>query len=56
VATKTHSSAPVPFMIFDNTDISFNPQSAYDEMSAQNGLFIDPGHELMEFFITGKLP
>ncbi|MDR1615882.1 MAG: cofactor-independent phosphoglycerate mutase [Syntrophomonadaceae bacterium] len=55
VATKTHSSAPVPFMIFDNTNVSFNPGSVYDEVSVRDGLFIDPGCELMEFFITGKL-
>jgi len=53
---KTHSSEPVPFVIFSSEDAGKTPKKErfFDEISAQKaGLFIDRGHELLEKFIEG---
>jgi 2,3-bisphosphoglycerate-independent phosphoglycerate mutase len=56
IRLKTHSSEPVPFLIFSSTDRR-NPLKegqSFDEISgSKSGLFIEKGHELMEKFISG---
>jgi 2,3-bisphosphoglycerate-independent phosphoglycerate mutase len=55
VHLKTHTSAPVPFMIFEK-DKAYAPDPArrYDESTAAaTGVLIAPGHELMGKFIAG---
>jgi 2,3-bisphosphoglycerate-independent phosphoglycerate mutase len=56
LALRTHTSDPVPFLIFD----SIKPLAAklpYDEESAQEtGLFIAEGYTLMDYFLTGGMP
>ena len=56
IVLKTHSSEPVPFVIFSSEDRKKPTQegSFFDETSAQKtGCFLDRGHELMEKFIRG---
>jgi 2,3-bisphosphoglycerate-independent phosphoglycerate mutase len=53
---KTHSSEPVPFVIFSSEDEGRAPKAArfFDEPSAgKAGLVLERGHELMERFIRG---
>jgi 2,3-bisphosphoglycerate-independent phosphoglycerate mutase len=53
---KTHSSEPVPFVIFSSQDGRKAPRKdrSFDEISAQGtGLFVERGHELLEKFIKG---
>ena len=53
---KTHSSEPVPFLIFSSEDGVGAPDQkrSFDEASASKaGLFIEKGHELLEKFIGG---
>ena len=53
---KTHSSEPVPFVIFSSEDGGRGPKEErfFDELSAQKaGLLIEKGHELLEKFIEG---
>jgi 2,3-bisphosphoglycerate-independent phosphoglycerate mutase len=53
---KTHSSEPVPFVIFSSEDSGEGPKEErfFDEFSAQKaGLFVEKGHELLEKFIEG---
>jgi 2,3-bisphosphoglycerate-independent phosphoglycerate mutase len=56
IALKTHSSEPVPFVIFSAEDMQKPAQDrSFDEVYAQEtGLFIEKGHELMEKFIRGS--
>lgn len=56
IARKTHAAGPVPFIFFRSGDDAWNlsPGRTFDEAAAARaGLFIDPGHELMEKFIRG---
>jgi len=53
---RTHSSEPVPFVIFSPEDGSGAPKKErfFDELSASKaGLLIEKGHELLEKFIEG---
>ncbi len=53
ISMKTHSSEPVPFMIFDLNHPYQDGPGTYDEESAEQGLFIPDGHLLMDYFIKG---
>lgn len=61
LSLRTHTSDPVPFVIFDSEKHGKNGNNAnngnisgYDEFQAKNsGIFIEKGHELMDYFIKG---
>jgi|LSQX01.1.fsa_nt_gb 2,3-bisphosphoglycerate-independent phosphoglycerate mutase len=56
LSLRTHTSDPVPFVVFDNKKIVNNSIRVYDEDSAsQTGIFIDEGHKLMDYFILGEI-
>jgi len=53
---KTHSSEPVPFVVFSSEDggRALKKERFFDELSAQKaGLLIEKGHELLGKFIEG---
>jgi 2,3-bisphosphoglycerate-independent phosphoglycerate mutase len=56
IVLKTHSSEPVPFLIFSAADRGkpSKQDRSFDEISAsKTSLFVEKGHELMEKFIRG---
>lgn len=56
ISLRTHSSEPVPFVIYDAQDEQKVGQAnfSFDELAAQkSGFFIGQGHELMEIFLRG---
>ncbi|MGE5390055.1 MAG: cofactor-independent phosphoglycerate mutase [Deltaproteobacteria bacterium] len=53
ISLKTHTSEPVPFMIYDKAYPQANLNLVYNEgTSAAAGRFIANGHELMDLFIN----
>lgn len=51
LSTKTHSSEPIPFVIYDSTCIK-NGVSAYTENECKNtGLMLNSGDELVQLFL-----
>ncbi len=54
LSTRTHSSDPVPFMIYDKNSPVKDGVGQYDESSANSGRFFEKGFELMDYFILGK--
>ncbi len=54
LAVRTHTSDPVPFMLFDKTNPAESAITNYDEDNALQGRFYDNGYELMDYFIRGK--
>jgi len=55
IAVRTHTSDPVPFMLYDKNNPVKSPVAVYDEdTAASTGMFIENGHELMDHFISGK--
>jgi len=55
IKLRTHTSEPVPFLIYDSTNITDNPSSSYDEIFAEKtGLYFDEGYKLIDYFISQK--
>jgi 2,3-bisphosphoglycerate-independent phosphoglycerate mutase len=54
ISIKTHSSDPVPFMIFDKRRPAEKTVGIYNEKSANQGMVFTEGYKLMEYFIRGS--
>jgi 2,3-bisphosphoglycerate-independent phosphoglycerate mutase len=57
IKLRTHSDEPVPFVVYDSTDIREGGEDiTYDENISREPevLTIEHGHELMDYFIKGK--
>ncbi len=53
---RTHTSEPVPFIIYDSTNEVQSQANSYDEFEAEkSGVFVEDGYKLMDFFIKGSL-
>lgn len=53
LSLKTHTSDPVPFMLFDKNKEVVNNLGGYNEETAKKGPFVDSGPQLMDMFIGG---
>lgn len=52
VATRTHSSEPVPYVIYDSRKNNNNPENKFSEKVAlDSGNYFDTGYELMNYFL-----
>ncbi|MGE5615143.1 MAG: cofactor-independent phosphoglycerate mutase [Bacillota bacterium] len=50
---RTHTSDPVPYIMYRNTNQKPSGVSGYDEFQAlETGIFIEKGHELMDRFLA----
>jgi len=54
ISLRTHTSEPVPFMLYDKNNPAVSSLAVYDEDTAQQGRFFENGCELMDYFISGK--
>ncbi|MHB8063534.1 MAG: cofactor-independent phosphoglycerate mutase, partial [Ruminiclostridium sp.] len=56
LSLRTHTSEPVPFIIYDSTKKINSSVMGYDEFEAKKtGIYIDDGYKLMDLFIKGSL-
>jgi 2,3-bisphosphoglycerate-independent phosphoglycerate mutase len=54
LALRTHTSEPVPFLIYQSNDEKDNPNGVYDEFGAKDtGLYFPEGYKLMDYFLKG---
>jgi len=54
LSLRTHTSDPVPFIIYDSTNEISSPAQSYDEFEAEKtGIFVEDGYKLMDMFIKG---
>ncbi|MDR5658718.1 cofactor-independent phosphoglycerate mutase [Serpentinicella sp. ANB-PHB4] len=52
LALRTHTSDPVPFVIYENSEKTYDADHVYDEFSAEaTGVFFDQGYKLMDYFL-----
>ncbi len=54
ISIRTHSSEPVPFLIYDKNNPVSGGAGKYDEESALQGSFVAEGYRLMDRFIRGE--
>ncbi|OPX20941.1 MAG: cofactor-independent phosphoglycerate mutase [Desulfobacca sp. 4484_104] len=52
VKVRTHTTEPVPFIIYDSRKSENRPERGFDEFSAEaTGLFVDRGDALLEYLL-----
>ena len=52
LSLRTHTNDPVPFFIYDSTEV-LNGVDAFNEETAKNtGVYIEKGYEMMRFFLN----
>lgn len=51
LALKTHTNAPVPYMIYDSTKKTDGVDIFCEESAKETGRFVEVGHTLMEHFL-----
>ena len=53
---RTHTSEPVPFVIFDSRSVKRNEGVSYDESISliRDRMIVEDGHRLMDYFIKGE--
>lgn len=55
LSLRTHTSEPVPYVLYRSTDCTKSKAERYDEFEAQkSGIFIQDGYTLMDRFINGN--
>ncbi len=55
LAIRTHSSTPVPYVLYDSTAISDTiEEQAFSEDAGENGKYFDNGFELADYFFLKK--
>ncbi|GAG85386.1 unnamed protein product, partial [marine sediment metagenome] len=51
VSVKTHTSEPVPFLIYDSSRKAYNKSERFNEFSAKKtGLYFKEGYKLADYF------
>lgn len=52
LSIRTHTSDPVPYVLYNSTKEIYNDNNAYDEVSAEmSGNFFETGYALMDYFL-----
>ncbi len=51
---RTHTTDPVPYIIYDSTDIKNNPVSYNEDTAASSGKKFDHGYNLMPYFLQNN--
>lgn len=55
LSIRTHTSDPVPFVLYDSRNEVSNESNAFDEEAAQSsGIYFDSGHALADYFLDKK--
>jgi len=56
LSLRTHTSEPVPFLIYQSNNEKDNLNGAYNETTAkETGLYFPEGYKLMDYFIKGDI-
>jgi 2,3-bisphosphoglycerate-independent phosphoglycerate mutase len=54
VSIRSHTSDPVPFLIYDNNKSSKSGNDFNEKNAEGSNLLIEPGYRLMDFFLGRK--
>jgi 2,3-bisphosphoglycerate-independent phosphoglycerate mutase len=56
ISIRTHTSEPVPFMIYDSTNQTTGKHKRFDELSArESGLYFKQGYKLLDYFFKKEV-
>lgn len=51
IRVRTHTADPVPYMLYDSTDIKENDLNYCESDAVKSGIFFKEGYKLMEYFL-----
>ena len=52
ICVRTHTSNPVPYMLFDSTDIKESTLDYNEKCGKESGLFMADGYEMMNYLLS----
>lgn len=52
ICVRTHTSSPVPYMLFDSTDIKNTTLDYNERCGRESGLFMANGYEMMKYLLS----
>lgn len=52
ICVRTHTSDPVPYMLYDSTDIKEGTFDYTEECGKESGIFMANGHEMMTYLLS----
>jgi len=53
LSIRTHTSEPVPYMLYDSTKVKYNERNAFDEVASEkSGNYFDAGYKLTDYFLS----
>lgn len=52
ICVRTHTSNPVPYMLFDSTDMKENTLDYNEKCAKESGLFMANGYEMMNYLLS----
>ncbi len=53
LSIRTHTSEPVPYVLYDSTKDIYNESNAFDEVAAEeSGNYYDAGYKLTDYFLS----
>lgn len=52
ICVRTHTSNPVPYMLYDSTDIKDGTLDYTEECGRESGIFMANGHEMMHYLLS----
>ncbi len=52
ICVRTHTSSPVPYMLFDSTDVKNNTLDYNERCGRGSGLFMANGYEMMKYLLS----
>ena len=52
ICVRTHTSDPVPYMLYDSTDIKEGTLDYTEECGKESGIFMANGHEMMTYLLS----
>ena len=52
ICVRTHTSDPVPYMLYDSTDMKEGALDYTEECGKESGIFMANGHEMMTYLLS----
>ena len=52
IAVRTHTSEPVPYLLYDSTDLQDNRWEYSEKCAEEGGLYKPQGHKLIDYFFS----
>ena len=52
IRVRTHTSSPVPYLLYDSTDVKKNTWHYNEKEAKASGNYVAQGHEMIDYFLN----